>query len=135
MKLSETEHLGLLPSQPAFDANTQPTWGMHPVPHPIEYDFGSAEDLAVQDLLSDEVERLWFDTGKNNRKVFERIFRPIPNDNIRTWEEYNNYLQPSSGISTGHVANSKLSATEVKQELSKIRGHLVDMPINFLSVS
>jgi phospholipase D1/2 len=130
-----TEHLGLLPPQLAFDAKSQPTQAMHPAPEPIEYDFGSPEDLAVQDVLSDEFERLWSETGRNNRRAFEHIFRPIPNDTIRTWEEYNNYLKPRSGFSKGHVTNQKLSANEVKKELSKIRGHLVDMPVNFLSVS
>jgi phospholipase D1/2 len=130
-----TEHLGLLPPQPAFDPKSQPTEAMHPAPEAIEYDFGSPEDLAVQDFLSDEFERLWCETGRRNRRAFEHIFRPIPNDTIRTWEEYKNYLKSSSGVLKGHVTNHKLSANEVKKELSKIRGHLVDMPVNFLSVS
>jgi phospholipase D1/2 len=108
---------------------------MHPAPEPHDYDFGSPEDLAVQDALSDEFQRLWTETGRNNRRAFERVFRPVPNDSIRTWEDYVNYLKPAAGISTGHVANQQLSAREIKEELGKVKGHLVDMPINFLIVS
>lgn len=108
---------------------------MHPAPVPHQYDFGSAEDLAVEDVLSDEFNRLWTETGRNNRRAFERVFRPVPNDSIRSWEDYAKYMAPSKGISTGHVANKDLSCRQVKEELAKIRGHLVDMPIDFLIVS
>jgi len=33
------------------------------------------------------------------------------------------------------VTNRDLSLQQVKEELSKIRGHLVDMPLDFLIVS
>ncbi|KAI9633008.1 uncharacterized protein MKK02DRAFT_40389 [Dioszegia hungarica] len=127
------EHIGLLPSQPAFDGQTQPNDNMHPVPLLNTYDWSSPEDLAVQDILSPEFEHLWFTTGKTNRRAFERIFRPVPNDAIRNWEDYAAYLKPAAGIATGHVANPDMSLREVKEELGKIRGHLVDMPMEFLA--
>lgn len=130
-----SEHIGLLPSQPAFDGQTQPNDNMHPVPLLNTYDWSSPEDLAVQDILSPEFEHLWSTTGKTNRRAFERIFRPVPNDAIRNWEDYAAYLKPAAGIATGHVANPDMSLREVKEELGKIRGHLVDMPMEFLAVS
>ena len=36
---------------------------------------------------------------------------------------------------TGHVSNKDMSLVQIKEELSKIKGHLVDMPIDFLIVS
>lgn len=54
---------------------------------------------------------------------------------IRNWTDYENYLKPAAGIATGHVANKDLSLRQVKEELAKVRGHLVDMPLDFLSVS
>jgi hypothetical protein len=33
------------------------------------------------------------------------------------------------------VANPDLSLRQVKEELGKVRGHLVDMPMQFLAVS
>ncbi|EIW71690.1 hypothetical protein TREMEDRAFT_71238 [Tremella mesenterica DSM 1558] len=125
------EHLGLLPPQAAFDSKTQPTPSMHPAPVPHEYDFDSPEDQAVADFLSDDFQNLWTNTGRSNRAAFENVFRPVPNDDIKSWEEYKAYLKPQEGITTGHVANKSLSLKEVKDELSKIRGHLVDMPLDF----
>ncbi|WVF68604.1 hypothetical protein IAT40_003374 [Kwoniella sp. CBS 6097] len=126
------EHLGLLPPQPPFDHAELPVAGMHPAPEPLQYDFGSAEDLAVEDFLGDEFEQLWVGTGRGNRAAFEKVFRPVPNDSIRNWEDYKNYLAPNAGISSGHVADRTLSLQQVKEELSKIKGHLVDMPCDFL---
>jgi phospholipase D1/2 len=108
---------------------------MHPVPLPNEYDWASPSDLAVQDILSPEFERLWSETGITNRRAFERVFRPVPNDTIRNWTDYEAYLKPAAGITTGHVANPDLSLRQVKEELGKVRGHLVDMPMQFLAVS
>ena len=93
------EHLGLLPPQPAFDRETQPTASMHPAPTPHEYDWGSESDLAVQDVLSDQFEQLWVGTGRGNREAFEKVFRPVPNDTIRNWKQYAEYLKPNAGIS------------------------------------
>ncbi|OWZ44706.1 phospholipase D [Cryptococcus neoformans c45] len=125
------EHIGLLPSQPAFDEKNQPTASMHPAPTPHMYDFGSEEDKAVEDVLSDEFTDLWIGTGRRNREAFEKVFKPVPSDGIRNWEDYKEYLKPHAGISTGHVINKTLTLQEVKEELGKIKGHLVDMPINF----
>ncbi|ODO00720.1 phospholipase D [Cryptococcus wingfieldii CBS 7118] len=125
------EHLGLLPHQEAFDDETQPTASMRPAPTPHVYDFGSQEDKMVEDVLSDEFLQLWVETGRNNRVIFENIFKPVPDDSIHNWEQYKEYLKPHTGVSIGHVVNKDLSLREVKDQLSRIRGHLVDMPINF----
>lgn len=94
-----TEHIGLLPPQPAWNPETQPTSSMRAAPEPHNYDFGSKEDLAVQDVLSDDFERLWIETGRGNRAAFEKVFRPVPNDTIRSWKGYGEYLKPNAGIS------------------------------------
>nr|ODN91177.1 phospholipase D [Cryptococcus depauperatus CBS 7841] len=125
------EHLGLLPPQPPFDEKSQPTAAMHSVPIPHMYDFGSPEDKKVEDVLSDEFLDLWFNTAYTNRDAFEKVFRPLPNDHIRNWEDYKEYLQPHAGVSVGHIIDKTLTVQQVKEELSKIKGHLVDMPINF----
>lgn len=96
------------------------------------YDFGSPDDLAVADPLSDEFVNLWNTTGKTNREIFEHIFRCVPTDKVRNWAQYGEYIRATGSIKTGHVAHAALSIQEVKNDLSKIRGHLVDMPIHFL---
>lgn len=72
---------------------------MHPAPMPHEYDWGSESDLAVQDVLSDQFEQLWVGTGRSNRAAFEKVFRPVPNDTIKNWKQYGEYLKPNAGIS------------------------------------
>ena len=106
-----TEHLGLLPPQPAFDRDTQPTDAMHPAPEPHSYDWGSEFDLAVQDVLSDGFENLWVGTGRGNRAAFENVFRPVPNDNIKNWKQYGEYLKPNAGISASLIDRCLLLLT------------------------
>lgn len=50
---------------------------MHPAPLPHMYDFGSAEDKTVEDVLSDEFTDLWIGTGRRNREAFEKVFKPV----------------------------------------------------------
>lgn len=108
---------------------------MHPVPMPNEYDWDSADDHAVRDILSDDFTSLWHGTARTNTEIFEKIFRPLPNDHITTWAEYAEYLKPAAGIATGHVADKALSLGDVKEGLERVRGHLVQMPLKFLEVS
>ena len=95
---SRVEHLGLLPHQPAFDRDSQPSNAMHPSPMLNEYDFGSEEDLIVQDPLSDAFQETWFGTAKRNREAFANVFMPVPNDEIRNWKQYTEYLKPHAGV-------------------------------------
>jgi phospholipase D1/2 len=108
---------------------------MHPVPEPNAYDWDSAPDHAVRDILSDDFTTLWHGTAATNTEILEKIFRPLPNDHIATWEQYAEYLKPAAGIATGHVADRNLTLGEVKDMLQRVRGHLVQMPLKFLEVS
>ena len=94
----EAEHLGLLPPEQAYDPNHQPTDLMRPAPHLHDYDFGSEGDKMVEDVLSDQFQQLWIGTGRSNRAAFEKVFRPVPNDTIRNWKGYVDYLTPNAGI-------------------------------------
>ncbi|KAL1408303.1 hypothetical protein Q8F55_005109 [Vanrija albida] len=126
------EHLGLTPPLPAQLPTNQPNGNMKAAPVPNSYDWGSPDDLSVADPLSDEFVNLWNTTGKTNREIFEHIFRCVPTDKVRSWTQYSEYIRATGSIKTGHVAHAALTAQEVKNDLSKIRGHLVDMPIHFL---
>ena len=81
---------------------------MHPAPSPHEYDFGSPEDKAVEDVLSDEFQNLWTSTGRNNRAIFQEIFRPVPNDDIKRWTDYEAYLKPNASISVSRCCKIRL---------------------------
>jgi hypothetical protein len=71
---------------------------MHPAPVLNEYDFGSSEDLAVQDILSDDFQTLWHGTGERNREAFKAVFLPVPSDDIKNWKQYDEFLKPHAGV-------------------------------------
>jgi len=72
---------------------------MHPAPVLNEYDFGSSEDLAVQDILSDDFQTLWHGTGEKNREAFKAVFLPVPSNEIKSWKQYDEFLKPHAGVS------------------------------------
>lgn len=74
------EHLGLLPSQPAYDKDADPHPSMLPVPIPHEDFSHTEEDRLVEDVLSDGFTQLWESRGRTNRAAFEKVFRCVRND-------------------------------------------------------
>lgn len=189
------KHLGLLPDQ-RWD---RPDGNFHPVTQgPNEYDWGSEADRLVEDPISDEFEQLWRSTAQTNTEVFSRVFHNVPNDVVRTWDDYDSFFSkyfiiPGSDeekkiqekeekeekkrlkrearergedvsgdedenkededrdreeeekkddddkekpakVPYGHVVKSEFpgGVQEVKEQLQRIRGTLVEMPLNFL---
>jgi phospholipase D1/2 len=143
------KHLGLLPHQPVDAANRNWT----PVSHnPVnDYDWGSPADRLVQDPLSRDFLDLWRTTARRNTEIFSRAFHPVPNDAVRTWEDYDRFFskhfvipgesaeQAAEGykqgkVDYGHVVREEFpgGVEELKEWLSGIRGNLVEMPLQFL---
>ncbi|ROW04426.1 hypothetical protein VMCG_04985 [Cytospora schulzeri] len=109
------KHLGLLPDQ-RWD---RPDGNFHPVTAGgNEYDWGSAADQLVADPLSDGFNQLWRDTARTNTEVFSKAFHNVPND----------------VVPYGHVVRSEFTGGvgELKEQLARIRGTLVEMPLDFL---
>ena len=138
--------LGLLAHQPPDrpDANWTPISR-----EPNNYDWGSEADRLVEDPLADGFWNLWSGTARTNTEVFSKVFHNVPNDNVRTWEQYDDFFsrhfivpgaevppgQDQSGkVDYGHVVREEFpgGVGEVKEWLSRVRGTLVDMPLNFL---
>ena len=61
---------------------------MRPAPHANEDETGEREDAWVADPLADATLDLWNSTAKRNRDIFTEIFRPVPTNLVRTWEQY-----------------------------------------------
>ena len=144
------KHLGLLKPQnmERADQNYQP------VGIPNIYDFGSSEDLAVQDPLSETFLALWNNRAHNNTQVFRKVFHPVPDDSVLTWADYNTFYEHyfkdadeaadgknskkgRSRYMWGHVVAEEFSTgvqgvEEVKNLLATIKGTLVEMPLLFL---
>ncbi|KAI0824300.1 hypothetical protein BC628DRAFT_1339507 [Trametes gibbosa] len=119
------EHLGLIPPQ---DCAGRPDSFMHAAPHPNEDETEGAEDEAVADPISDATIGLWETTARANREIFTEIFRPVPTNLIRSWNDYENYVPK---VMTGHVVPD-VPLQRIKERLSQVRGALVECPMDFL---
>lgn len=140
------KHLGLVPDQ-RWD---QPNQNWQPVTRsPNDYDWGSPADELVQDPLHPNFLELWSSTARTNTEVFSRAFHPVPNDHVRTWDDYKDFFQRhfiipgkdkededdrDGRVEYGHVVREEFpgGVEELKEWLSRIRGTLVDMPLDFL---
>ena len=144
------KHLGLLPPQDMEN----PDANFEPVGVPNEYDWGSREDRLVEDPLSSEFESLWNECAHTNTEVFRQVFHPVPDDTVRTWEDYEKFYEyyflkaddkaddkesgeKSSRYEWGHVVRENFppgdeGLRQVKDLLSRIKGTLVEMPLHFL---
>ncbi|RJE27210.1 phospholipase [Aspergillus sclerotialis] len=113
------EHLGLLPSQ-NYDASKHPN--AQPPDVCLNEIIEGPENDFVADPLSDELWNTWTGQATVNTDVFRVLFRADPDDNIKTFEDYDNFL-PSA---------RRMPVKDVREKLDKIKGHLVWMPLDFL---
>jgi phospholipase D1/2 len=123
------EHLGLLPPQP-LDASDDPN--AQPPGHSPNRVADDQDDWNfVADPLSDKLWDLWTSQATTNTEVFRKLFRADPDDSIRTFDDYKEFL-PNEHHKQGHIFDLTMSVEEVKKELDNVRGHLVWMPLRFL---
>lgn len=139
------KHMGLLEWQDW----TKPNANFLPVDEELNtYDWGSSADKAVSDPLSPEFDKLWNDTAATNTEVFAKAFHPVPADNVKNWDQYKTFfadlfITPSakddkhpkpSKYKYGHVVTEEFpgGVEEVKKWLGRVRGTLVEMPLEFL---
>jgi phospholipase D1/2 len=139
------KHLGWIPDERC----DRPTRNWTPVSRdPQDYDWGSRADRAVEDPLSEDFWRSWSETARTNTEVFSKVFHNVPNDRVRNWRDYDDFFTrhfiiPGAKISEqdkkgrvdyGHVVRDEFpgGVAEVKEWLSRVRGTLVEMPLDFL---
>ena len=124
------EHLGLLTPQNwnvENDVNAQP-----PDDGENEWFAGDEYDNFVEDPLSDELWAEWTKRATVNTKVFRHLFHADPDDNVKTFEDYDRFLGAKGSRKAGHIYDEFQPVEIVRQELDKIKGHLVWMPLRFL---
>ena len=141
------KHLGLLPPQDW----TKSTANFLPVNKgPNTYDWNSASDVLVQDPLSTGFETLWNSTAKTNTDIFAKAFHCVPDDRVRNWDQYKEFyskyfvtpdkhgkytLPAGKGkYQYGHIVREEFpgGVRELKESLDRVRGTLVEMPLNFM---
>ncbi|KAK0115945.1 hypothetical protein ONS95_012987 [Cadophora gregata] len=109
------------------------------------YDWGSDPDILVTDPLSNDFENLWSRTARINTEIFEKVFRPVPSNAVRDWEQYHEYYgryfdvekgsKRKPMLRYGHVFKENFpdGVQDLENELDKVRGTLVEMPLGFLA--
>jgi phospholipase D1/2 len=144
------KHLGLIRPQDV----RRPDENFEPVGVPNRYDWDSPEDRIVADPLSDTFESLWNSRARTNTEIFRKVFRAVPDDTVRNWNDYKEFYeyyfhpggaagndkkgeQQPARYSWGHVVRDDFSpgaagVREVKDLLSRVKGTLVEMPLMFL---
>ncbi|KNZ57856.1 hypothetical protein VP01_2055g1 [Puccinia sorghi] len=127
------EHLGLFSPQSNSLQSNEPTRSMLPVNVPQEDVMGSREDQIVTDPMGRELEEMWTGRARVNTQAFNKVFRCVPAAGILNWKDYEEYVPNGPDApKVGHVAPSAGDVHEVKRELSRIQGQLVEMPLDFL---
>lgn len=147
------KHLGLVPHQPV----DRPDKNWTPVHHDgNHYDWGTQADRLVEDPVSDRFWDLWCRTAKTNTDVFTKVFHNVPNDEVRSWDDYKTFFSDKfiipgapkkknedgeeieedmeGKVMYGHVVRDNFpgGVGEVKEWLGRVRGTLVEMPLDFL---
>lgn len=123
------EHLGMIEAQ-ELDASKDPN--AQPVTDCGNGDYtGDEEYEFVADPLGEKVWETWTSQSTKNTDLYRYLFRADPDNAIRTWADYDNFA-PRKTVKQGHLHDPYMPAKQVRFELDKIRGHLVDMPLDFL---
>ncbi|OAA68280.1 phospholipase [Niveomyces insectorum RCEF 264] len=151
------EHLGWLPPEDVGGADDDPHAQPPPLPQPPqrasvdnapEKDAGAVPEAddpdvplrdpdnpdgtaCLEDPLSDDLWTAWTTQATTNTEIFRRLFHADPDDQIKTFADYDRFLPPKN-IPPSHIFDKSMPAGEVRKELDKIRGHLVWMPLEFL---
>ncbi|KAI9849748.1 MAG: hypothetical protein M1838_006284 [Thelocarpon superellum] len=121
------EHLGLLPAQ-KIDASKHPN-AQPPGDSPNDIYEGSEYEF-VADPMSDQVWDMWTGNATRNTEIFRHLFHADPDDNVKTFQEYDGFLP--KGIKAGHLYDAFMPAADVRAKLDQVKGHLVWMQMDFL---
>ncbi len=123
------EHLGMIEAQPVDgkdDPNAQPPTVC------MNDDYSGEEWEFVADPLGDALWEKWTGQATVNTEIYRHLFRADPDNHIRTWKDYDSFA-PRKTIKQGHLHDPHMPVKLVREEMDKIRGHLVWMPLDFLS--
>uniref|UniRef100_A0A8C6Q301 Phospholipase n=1 Tax=Nothobranchius furzeri TaxID=105023 RepID=A0A8C6Q301_NOTFU len=86
----------------------------------------SIGNIDLSDPVSDRFyKEVWMTTAGRNATIYEKVFRCLPSSLVRNMSELEQFLS-KSGLAQTDVARAQ-------EELRKIRGFLVQFPLDFLS--
>ncbi|KAI9491274.1 hypothetical protein BDB00DRAFT_767302 [Zychaea mexicana] len=124
------EHLGLLTD---YDRPLdEVTDDMLPLPVPQVDHTESEEDRLVMDPLSEETINYVSEIAANNTDAFRQVFHCVPEDSVHNWDEYKEFYPDQGRVEIGHVYDRDMPVEDIRDQLSRVRGHLVEFPLEFL---
>ena len=88
------------------------------------------EDSKVEILRDFVAEKSWNyirDVATSNSQIYREVFRVIPDDQVKTWEEYKKFVEPARN---NHVGVDE--AISIVERLSSVEGSVVLFPIDFM---
>lgn len=124
------EHMGLLHAQ-TLDAHDDPN-AQPPGDGDNVWEGDDEYDAMVGDPLNDELWDMWTSRATTNTKVFRHLFHADPDNNVKNFDDYDAFLGAKGSRKAGHLYDMYQPVDVVRQELDKIKGHLVWMPLDFL---
>ncbi|KAL1442212.1 hypothetical protein MTO96_007835 [Rhipicephalus appendiculatus] len=87
---------------------------------------GSSNGIDIRDpVASSFYDGVWRTTARRNAQIFEKVFRCIPSDSVRTFAGLREF--------TAIPGLAETDPEQARNELREIKGHLVDMPMDFLA--
>lgn len=89
----------------------------------------SEEKRALDPLADQFYYNVWRGTAHKNTLVYRDVFRCVPDDTVTTFTQHRQFLP---NVPHGHVADPSLSEQGILKKLSKINGHLVEFPTDYL---
>jgi hypothetical protein len=89
----------------------------------------SDEKRALDPLTDQFYHNVWRGTAHKNTLVYRDVFRCVPDDTVTTFTQHRQFLP---NVPHGHVADPSLSEQGILKKLSKINGHLVEFPTDYL---
>ncbi|KAI8987612.1 hypothetical protein BDF20DRAFT_832525 [Mycotypha africana] len=87
---------------------------------------------ALDPLDSHFFNTIWDGTAKSNTLIYRELFRCVPDDTVHTFEQHRKFLPDPTIVPHGHIADTELHGRDIRQKLFKIRGHLVQFPLEYL---
>lgn len=87
---------------------------------------GSSNGIDIRDpVASSFYDGVWRTTARRNAQIFEKVFRCIPSDSVRTFAGLREF--------TAIPGLAETDPDQARTELREVKGHLVDMPMDFLA--
>lgn len=88
----------------------------------LEY---GGSNIDVNDPISESFyKHIWQKISKENTKIFDEVFKCIPNDSVRTISSLRKY--------SDEPAMWRVDLRNAEERLKGVKGFLVDLPLNFL---